>query len=733
MSIKVNEQEKVFHLQTPDSSYIFRVYGKSRLLHLYYGKKINDHAHLEDSLRWFGAGGASIDAEFAHLGSKSVSFDILPQEYGFFGSPDLRKPAFHAQYADGSRITCPVYEGYRITPSKPRLEGLPSVYTENDSECDTLEIFMKDEVTGLRLTYLYSVFNDRDVITRTVIAHNEGKQNIDIKAIMSLMIDFKDDDFDLIHLEGNWARERHVERVPLSRMGANVYSRRGLSAHDHSPFLALARKNADEEHGDVYGFSFVYSGNFEAGVESDRYNQARVYMGINSFDFNWRLEPGQSFTAPEAVAVFSSKGLGGMSRTFHKLYKSRLCRGKFRDKVERPVLINNWEGTRFAFTEEKILDMAKIAKRVGVELFVLDDGWFGKRDEADSSLGDWYPHKEKLPDGVAGLAKKINDLGLDFGLWFEPEMVSPDSDLYRAHPDWALHVEGRGMSQGRNQYVLDLTRKEVQDYIVKFMTENLESAPIVYVKWDYNRHLTEVGSASVPPERQAEVSHRYMLGLYSVLERLRARFPDILFEGCSGGGGRFDAGMLYYFDQYWTSDMTDVVERQFIQEGTSMVMPAITMGSHVSICPNVHIKRVSPLRARGYCAMCGQFGYELDITKCSEEELDEIAEQSVFYKSIREIIHSGEMYRVRSPKGRDGAAWEYISEDGKSVAFAVFNILAYPSNYPRRLRMTALDPDARYRLRGTDEVYDGAMLMYSGLAIQPMDDFDGQMFIFDKE
>ncbi len=731
MAIYYDKENKLFHLKTPGSSYIFSLHGSGLLRHIYYGKRIDDITGLSDAipgttLGWNGTAG-DYDSKGEYWSS-----DALPQEYAFYGSTDLRKPSFHAILSDGDRITKPVYQGHSIFASKPKLEGLPATYTESDSESQTLEIEMKDEKSGLVLIYRYSVFEEHDAIARSVTAKNTGSESIDISAIMSASVDFVGSDFDFIHLWGAWARERHIERTPLVRGNIHIESRRGASSHYHSPFFALAKKDADENHGDVYGFSLLYSGNFEAGVENDCMYSSRAYIGINSFDFNWRLEPGEQFDVPEAVMVYSSRGLGEMSRTYHRLFRTRLARGKFRS-AERPVLINNWEATYFDFNEEKILDIAKTAKKAGIELMVLDDGWFGKRNHDDCSLGDWSVNRDKLPSGIDGLARKINDIGMKFGLWFEPEMVSPDSDLYRAHPDWCIAAPGRGKSEARLQFVLDLSRADVCDYIISFMSQHLESAPISYIKWDMNRYMTEIGSAKLPPERQQETAHRYMLGLYRILEELKTRFPDVLMEGCASGGGRFDPGMMYYFDQYWTSDDTDALERLYIQHGTSLVLPPIFMGAHVSEVPNHQTGRTTPFKMRADAALCGQFGYELDITKMTEEELCQIKEQIRLYKSVGSVIHNGDMYRLLSPFEEDRTAWEFISEDKNTVVLLCFIASAH-ANFPAgTIFPTALDAKSIYRLRGTDKTFSGALLENCGIYMHGFNrDYQSEVLIFDK-
>ena len=724
-----DNDKRIFCLQTPNTSYIIGLKDDYLVSHIYYGKRINGFDGI-DVLERRSASFAVVDRPYEDNGV-GLSTEVYPQDYSFFGSCDLRKPAFHAQYEDGSRITKMKYVSHKIFGGKPKLNGLPSTYTENDGEADTLEITMRDSLTGLILVYRYTVYNTCDAITRSITVKNGGSGVVNLKSVLSFSIDFERADFDFINLSGAWARERHIERRALGSGCTKIESRRGSSSHHQSPFFALCDRNADEEHGDVYGFSLVYSGNFEAGAEVDTYGQTRAFMGINSFDFNWRLEPDEEFNAPEAVMVYSADGFGNMSRNFHKLYKNRLARGKFKD-APRPVLINNWEATYFDFNEDKIVSIAETAQKAGIEMLVLDDGWFGKRNDDTTSLGDWFVDKNKLPNGIEGLAKRVTDIGMKFGLWFEPEMVSPDSDLYRAHPDWCLHVKNRESGLGRHQLILDLSRADVCDYIVEFMTRILKSAPISYVKWDMNRNMSCVGSAELDAARQPEVYHRYMLGLYDVLERIMSAFPDVLFEGCSGGGGRFDAGMMHYFNQYWTSDDSDATERMYIQYGTSMVMPSAFMAAHVSAVPNHQVNRTTPLETRGYVAMGGQLGYELDVTKMSDDELSEVKQQIKEYKSVRGIVHNGELYRTVSPFETNNCSWVYAKEDKSAAVLFYFTIANSPSRLPKRVTFRGLDPNGAYRLRGDDKIYSGDVLMNYGTEIQHNRDCDGTMLVAER-
>ncbi|MDU2828022.1 MAG: alpha-galactosidase, partial [Clostridium perfringens] len=534
--------------------------------------------------------------------------------------------------------------------------------------------------------------------------------------VLSANVDFTTDEFDFIQLSGSWGRERHILRNSLRSGSQAIESRRGASSHAQNPFMALCSKDANEEYGDVYGFNLVYSGNFLANVEVDMYRNARAQIGINPFDFKWLIESKEEFQAPEVVLVYSSKGLNGMSQIYHNLYRKRLCRGNYRDKI-RPILINNWEATYFDFNEVKIKEIAEEASKLGMELFVLDDGWFGNRNDDKSSLGDWFVNEDKLKGGLSKLAKDINNMGLKFGLWFEPEMISPISKLYEKHPNWCIHIPGRTRSQARSQLILDLSRKEVCDYIIESISKILESSNISYVKWDMNRNMTEVGSLGLNSERQRETAHRYILGLYRVMEEITSRFPNVLFESCSGGGGRFDPGMLYYMPQTWTSDDTDAIERLKIQFGTSMVYPPISMGCHVSAVPNHQANRITSLQTRGVSAMAGNFGYELDITKLSEEEKEEIKEQISLYKEIRETVQFGTLYRLKSPFNSNEVAWMMISEDKNEIIVSYVRQWALVNESFSNLKLTALDKDSEYEIIGEDIVLSGDELMYIGLNI----------------
>jgi alpha-galactosidase len=725
MPIIYDRENNIFHLMAGDSSYIIKIFKNKYPVHLYWGKRLN-HSHFSEALITspFGANPDPND--------KSFTFDRMLLEYPSYGNSDFRHPAFQVEQEDGSRITHLVFNNYRIYKGKPKLEGLPATYVEDEDEAETLELELADELINLRVILLYTVYKDYNVITRSIKFINEGNQKLKILRALSTCVDFDHCNFDLLHLWGSWARERYVERVPLMHGIKVIESSRGESSHQHNPFIALLSKDATEKHGDVYGFSLVYSGNFAANVEVDQFNTTRVTMGINPFEFTWILEKGESFQTPEVVMVYSSQGIGEMSRTYHRLYRKRLVRGVYRDK-RRPILVNTWEAVYFNINEEKLLSLAKEAKELGIELFVLDDGWFGRRDDDTSSLGDWYVDKRKLPNGLDGLGKKLNEMGLKFGLWFEPEMVSPDSELYRKHPDWCIQVRGRTLSQCRNQYVLDITRKEVREEILRMMKEIIKNAPIEYIKWDMNRPLTEVGSLALPPERQKEVFHRYVLALYEMMEELISEFPYILFEGCSGGGGRFDPGILYYMPQIWTSDDTDAIERLKIQWGTSIVYPASTIGAHVSAVPNHQVGRITPLKTRGYVAMSGVFGYEMDLTKLTPEEKELVKEQIEIYKRIWHIVFEGDLYRLVSPFEENSASWMFVTPDKKEAFVVYVNMLAEPNSPFKKLKLDGLDPNKKYIIEGTDKEYYGDELMNIGINIPPMRDFDSFAFILKEK
>lgn len=711
MAIVYDASSKTFNLSTSKTSYVLKVLGSNHVAHVYWGKKIKAK-NLDYVLRSKNWGSFLTNTD----NIDDFMLEMTPQEYPGYGSTDLRTPAVELQFSDGTSATDFRYESHNIYAGKNKLNNLPATYVEDENEAMTLELTLVDSLKNVKLILSYSVFEEFDAITRSVKIINESNEDVNINRVLSANVDFRDSDYELLQLSGAWARERHIIRKEIRSGSQSIGSRRGSSSHAQNPFMALVRKDTTEQHGEVYGFSLIYSGNFLANVEVDMYENARAQIGINPFDFTWLLKSKEEFTAPEAVLVYSNEGLTGMSHIYNCLYGKRLCKGKYRDEV-RPILINNWEATYFDFNETKIKEIAREATNLGMELFVLDDGWFGKRDDDNSSLGDWFVNEEKLKGGLNKLATEINEMGLQFGLWFEPEMVSPISELYKEHPDWCIHIPGRNRSEARRQLILDYSREDVCNYIIEKISEVLSSAPISYVKWDMNRNMSEIGSAKLPANRQREVAHRYILGLYKVLEEITTRFPDVLFESCSGGGGRFDPGMLYYMPQTWTSDDTDAIERLMIQEGTSLVYPTSSMGSHVSAVPNHQVHRITPLNTRGVVAMAGSFGYELDVTKMNEEEKEEVKKQVEFYKNIRSTVQFGDLYRLKSSFDSNEAAWMNLSKDGKEVVVSYVKKYAEANVIPRRLKVKALDENSLYEVIETGEVFGGDELMYIGLEI----------------
>lgn len=732
MPIIVNEKDKVFHLQTAKTSYIFSFLTSNTPVHMYWGKRLEKTPDINTLFiipyKW--------PRSFCVVDGTTKDGDIfsresLTMEFSTFGSSDLREPTFHAEYKDGSTVSDFEYKSYKITNGKKGIEGLPATYSENDGEAQTLEVTLTDKLTGLDIILQYGVFDKLNAITRSIRCENHGENRAVIDRILSASVDFKTDKFDMIHLPGTWGRERVVTRVPVTKGYINVSSARGASSNTHNPFIALVSKDATENFGSAYGFSLVYSGNFLAGTYADYLNCTRAYIGINPFGFKWQLDPGDTFSTPEAVLVYSGEGIGEMSRIYHRLYRTRLCRGEYRDK-ERSCLINNWEATYFDFDEEKIVEIAKKAASCGIKLMVLDDGWFGKRDNDRSSLGDWFVDKRKLPNGIDGLCKKINALGMKFGLWFEPEMISPVSELYAKHPDWCIHVDGRDRKEGRNQLILDLSRDEVCDYIINSVNAVLDSANIEYVKWDMNRNMACVGSATLPSDRQGELYHRYMLGLYKVLEAIVSSHPHILFESCSGGGGRFDPGMLHYMPQTWTSDNTDALARIDIQYGTSICYPYSSMGAHVSAVPNHQVRRTTPISFRGNVAIPGQFGYELDLTKLSDEDIAEIKEQTKFYEKYGEVFHRGDLYRLRNPLGDYMSAIEFVSEDKNTVIVMLYSHKGTANAVLDYVCLGGLDAGAEYKKTENGEIWTGEALMNVGIPFMADTDYKSRIWIFEK-
>ncbi len=704
MSIIFDEKKRIFRLDTSDSSYVIKIYNEGYLLNLYYGKKIPDCnlSGFETRRR-----NASFSLANPVIGETSFTPDTAPMEYGCNGAGDFRISALAVRNADGNSVTDVRYRSHRIYAGKPSIPGMPSTYVNSDDEADTLEIETVDSVTGLTVTLVYTVFKSVPVMTKSVRVENGSERELVVERAFSCCCDFPTMDFDLVSLWGSHACERNIERRPLAHGVQGVESKRGVSGHSQNPFAAFTRHGSTEESGDTYGFNFVYSGNFSALAECDHNASTRFIMGINPTDFEWKLIPGGTFYAPEVVCVYTDGGLGEMSRVFHRFYNNNLIRGRYKTE-KRPLLINSWEAAYFNFDSDKLVGFAEAARELGVEMLVMDDGWFGKRNNDKCSLGDWYVNEDKLEGGLAPLIERINALGMKFGIWYEPEMISPDSDLYRAHPDWCVHVPGREPLIGRRQYVLDVSREDVRENVWNQMYEVLSANKIDYVKWDFNRNISDAGSALLPPEHQKEFFHRFILGTYELMDRLVTTFPDILLENCSGGGGRYDPAMLYYSPQIWTSDNTDAIARLDIQFGTSLCYPASAMSAHVSANPRADYKM------KGAVAMWGTFGYEMDPRHLSDEEKELFKSQVRDYHRYYDLIRYGDLYRLVYPDRSGAAVWEIVSPEKDGFLLNIVTVCSF--DYFRLIvKPRGLDPEKYYRNDSDGEVYSGALLMYAGI------------------
>lgn len=714
MSVRYIESKKTFLLQTKNSTYQMKVSEYGYLLHLYYGERLEDE-DLSYLIQLKDRGFSPNPNEAGH--DRTFSLDFLPQEFSSDGSCDYRLSSIEVKNGDGSYAFVGKVEKHEIYAGKYSLAGLPSLWAAEKDRVDTLEIRLKDPATQLTVVLCYSVFEEKDIITRAVKVINESEDTIYLNRIMSMTMDFMDSGYDFIHFDGRHTMEREWNRNPLAYGIQNVGSFRGASSHQHNPFTILCERGAGEDNGRCYGFSFVYSGNFMCKVEKDQYDQTRIVMGIHPKHFSYQLKPGERFTAPEVVLAYSGKGLTHLTHLYHRVYRENLCRSPYADR-ERPVLINSWEAAYFDFDEAKLLQIARAAVDMGVELFVLDDGWFGNRNDDNAALGDWDVNTRKLPRGLKGLSEDIHAMGLKFGLWIEPEMVSENSTLYRKHPDWCLQMPRRQPSRGRYQLVLDLSREDVRDYIVTSINGVLDSARIEYVKWDMNRFITDAWSAIAEKEKQGEIYHRYILGLYDIMNRIILTHPEILFCGCSGGGGRFDPGMLYYQPQIWCSDNTDAVCRLKIQYGTTYVYPVSAMESHVSVCPNHQTGRTVPMATRGVTAMDGILGYELDSTKLTEEEKQICREQVEAYKKNYRLIVHGDYYRLTNPYTfSEYVAWEHVSP-GRDEALISLVLTEKESNDAQRyIKAKGLNPRMQYRVDGMEGSFSGQALMSAGLPV----------------
>lgn len=727
MGIRYLEKERLFKLDTPASSYVCGIFdGEGFLLHLYYGDKISD-----DDIGYMSRTYAYPFSPEKNNRDRGMFLDGAYFEYPTEGLGDYRQGCLDVE-TDGGHSGCSLsYVNHRIYKGKPEIKGLPATFSTEHDNAETLEITLRDGLTGLVATLFYSVFEGLDAIVRSVRLENTGSAPLYVNKVLSACVELEPDKRDVITLHGSWGRERTIERTQIARGSYLTGSVRGESSHQVNPFMAVTDRNTTQTQGQVYGFSFVYSGNFTACVECSQFDSLRCLMGINPEGFRWKLDAGASFSAPEVIMVYSGQGMEHMSHTFHDIFREHLINGanadsKYRD-APRPVLINNWEATYFDFDSDKLVAIAREAAKNGIEMLVMDDGWFGNRSSDNMALGDWFVNEDKIHGGLGKLVDAIKAEGLKFGIWIEPEMISPDSDLYREHPDWAIAIPGRTGTLMRNQYVLDLSRMEIVDEIYSRIHALLSSADISYVKWDMNRPLSDMGSYALENDRQGELFHRYVLGVYDMMGRLLKDFPDLLLENCSGGGGRFDPGMLYFGPQIWCSDDTDAIERLTIQEGTSIVYPLSTMGAHVSDCPNHVTGRIVPFETRGYVALAGTFGYELDITRIPQEDRDQIAGQVEMYHKYNELIRTGDHYRLSSYRENGvNDSWMVVSRDRSKALVTYIKVMSRPNKRSGVLKLRGLDPGKLYRVSSDKQIFGmeektfvlhGDTLMNTGILI----------------
>ena len=713
MAIIYNEKKRTFSLHTAKTTYQLKIGNLNYVKHLYYGATIRDE-DLIYLVRRYDRGFSGNPYE--SLKERTFSLDAQPQEFTTQQQGDFRINSIEIQNADGSFSFNGRYRSHKMYKGAFTLNGLPTaIATENDT-VDTLELVIEDSVTKIQVTLLYSVFEEADIIMRAARVHNGGEGEISLKRIMSVNMDYMNGrNLDLVSLPGRYGQERQVERQPLTHHVHKIRSGRGISSHQQNPFIALVDRTANEEYGSCYGFSLMYSGSFIAEVELDQYDQARLVMGINDRLFSYVVGPGEDFDTPAVLMTYTHKGLTKMSHNYHNFFRNNLNRSKFVKDVKRPILINTWEAAFFDFDDEKLVEIAKAARDMGVEMIVMDDGWFGKRDDDNSGLGDWVVNEKKIKCGLPKLVSQINDLGMKFGIWFEPEMVSEDSDLFRAHPDWAMEIPGRRAVRSRNQLVLDVSRREVQDYLIRSINGILDSANIYYVKWDINRAITDLWSNVLPADRQGEISHRYVLGLYRVMDGIIKTHPDIMFEGCAGGGGRFDSAMLTYFVQYWSSDNTKPLDNLKLHYGSSFVYPVCTMGAHVSTA-----SPMVPIETKAAIAMCGTFGYELDATKLSKEEIEKCRNMSGYYHKFYDLNFFGDYYRLTNPfEPVNLVAWECVAKDKKEALLTVVTVHLTVNGPQEYIKCKGLLPNRKYRITGDGNEWTatGMALMHAGVPV----------------
>jgi len=688
--VKINNSLE-FHLYTKNTSYVMKVLPSSHLVNLHYGKRLR---HQKDFSYLYQNFNTDIgNSTNYHQNFDPFTLDTTRLEIATSGKGDYREPSLHIEYEDYTTVSDFTYHNHRVVKGKPGLESLP--HSHGTDAVETLIITLKDRVKDVYLHLNYHVFYATDVIVRSTTIENGEKGHITLEKAMSFNFDMSHSQMDFISLEGKWIREGQINKRPLHKGITSIDSKKGVSGSSHSPFICLTSKDADELHGDCYGFGLVYSGNHQCLVEVSPYNLTRVHMGISPFDFRWTLDKGELFQTPEVIMTYTPNGLSQMSHQFHSMINKHIIKEQWQN-TERPILFNNWEATYFQFNEKKLVNLAKAAKNLGIELFVLDDGWFGKRDDDRSSLGDFFEHRKKLPNGLSGLSKKIKALGLDFGIWVEPEMISIDSELYKKHPEWAVKLLDRSPSLGRYQLVLDMTNPDVVEYLFNALKKVFTDGSVKYVKWDMNRNFSDVYSNHLSDKQQRSFNHRYVLGLYDLLNRLTDKFPQILFESCCSGGNRFDLGMLYYMPQTWTSDNTDALERQSIQYGMSHLFPLSAMAAHVSGEPSHQVLRNTPIESRFNVAAFGVLGYEMDITKLSVFEKKVIKNQIVYYKKHRKLLQYGRFTRLQSPFEHNQSHWMVTNDNQSEAIVGYYQKLQESNSGFEALKLKHLNTDYDY-------------------------------------
>ena len=730
MAILFQEEKRIFTLQTKQTTYQMKVDNFGFLLHLYYGAKVS--GEMDYLLTYYDRGFSGNPNDVGN--NRTYSMDVLPQEYPTLGTGDYRNSAFVLRNHDESACCDLRYAGYEIREGKYELPGLPAVYAKPE-EAQTLEIVLEDAVSKVRVRLLYGVLEDEDIITRSVKITNYGTEYIVVEKASSACLDFITGEYDLLSFYGRHIMERNLQRARIGHGSQSIGSRRGTSSHQYNPAVIVAGKNTTEDIGDCYGMVFVYSGNFLCEAEQDQFDQTRILMGLQRDLFNYPLESGETLVVPETILCYSGRGFGDLSMKYHRCIRNHICNGaRSRRKsgktgfIPRPVLVNSWEAAYFNFTGETIVELAREAAQLGIDMVVMDDGWFGKREDDNSGLGDWQVNEKKLGCSLGELVRRVNEEGVKFGIWIEPEMISEDSDLYREHPDWAMQNPGRNPARGRNQLVLDFSREDVREHIFDQICRVLDQGNIEYVKWDMNRSLTDFYSVET---RQGKVSYDFVIGLYDFMEKLLAKYPKLMIEGCSGGGGRFDAGMMYYTPQIWCSDNTDAADRLWIQYGTSFFYPMSTISAHVSAVPNHQTGRITSLRTRGIVAMTGAFGYELSLGKLSAEEKEEIREQIRQYKEFEPLISMGDYYRLSNPFEDACAAWMFVSKDRKRVLLHVVLLENHGNMIVNYVRLKELLPDVVYEEERSGKRYCGSALMQAGIPIPvEMGEYLAYQFVF---